>query len=93
MEITFDKNINNNSETTSTISSVSYDIENYIYKNSTINEIKDAIDMSKSDNKFPKNLTFIDAHLDEVNGICASAFLDENTNKVIIGFAGTKVLN
>ncbi|UBH08118.1 hypothetical protein [Macrococcus armenti] len=89
MEITFDKNINNNSETTSTISSVSYDIENYIYKNSTINEIKDAIDMSKSDNKFPKNLTFIDAHLDEVNGICASAFLDENTNKVIIGFAGT----
>ncbi|UTG99586.1 hypothetical protein [Macrococcoides canis] len=91
MEINFDKNINNNSETTSTISSVSYDIENYIYKNSTINEIKDAIDMSKSDNKFPKNLTFIDAHLDEVNGICASAFLDENTNKVIIGFAGTNL--
>ncbi|UBH08120.1 hypothetical protein [Macrococcus armenti] len=47
MEINFDKNINNNSETTSTISSVSYDIENYIYKNRTSNEIMKAIEKSK----------------------------------------------
>lgn len=84
-----DDKINSDSEVTSTISSLSYEIENELYNGTKIKKINKSINVLREKGKFPKNLTFIDAHLDEVNGICASAFLDENTNKVIIGFAGT----
>ncbi|QIH76504.1 hypothetical protein GTN31_09035 [Macrococcoides canis] len=76
-----DDKINSESEVTSTISSLSYEIENELYNGTKKSEIDENINVLREKVKFPKKLTFIDAHL------------DENTSKVIIGFAGTKVLN
>ncbi|MGV2927070.1 hypothetical protein RW115_00610 [Macrococcus capreoli] len=79
-----DKNINYHSEKSSTVSSVSYEIENMLFNERKF-EVEREIDKLKLKKHFPKNLTFIDAHLDEANGLCASAFLDDKTGKVIIG--------
>ncbi|UTH01897.1 hypothetical protein KFV05_09250 [Macrococcoides canis] len=76
-----DDKINSDSEVTSTISSLSYGIENELYNGTKIKKINKNINVLREKGKFPKKLTFIDAHF------------DENTNKVIIGFAGTKELN
>ncbi|MGV2928502.1 hypothetical protein RW115_07840 [Macrococcus capreoli] len=88
-----DDKINSESEETSVVSSVSYGIENELYSGITKKEINKNVLTYKKHGKFPKNLTFIDAHLDEVNGISASAFLDKNTGKVIVGFVMTKAEN
>ncbi|MGK0555150.1 hypothetical protein [Macrococcus capreoli] len=91
MVLDIDSKINLHSEKTSSISSLSYSIENVLYKGSDKYDISNEIEALKKEGKFPKNLTFIDAHLDEVNGISASAFWDKNTGKVIVGFAGTNL--
>ncbi|MCU7557614.1 hypothetical protein [Macrococcus capreoli] len=88
-----DDKINSESEETSVVSSVSYGIENELYSGIEKKKINTNIYTLKQKGKFPKNLTFIDAHLDEVNGISASVFLDKNTDKVMVGFEMTKVEN
>ncbi|QTQ07559.1 hypothetical protein J9174_08995 [Macrococcoides canis] len=89
MEIQIDKDINDGTESTSTVSSISYPLENALYSGNSTRKIYDYLNDLKDEKKFPKNLTFIDAYLDEANGMSGCAFLDENTGKVIIGFAGT----
>lgn len=86
--LNLDKKINGNSEKTSTVSSVSYSIEDSVNQNISRKHIKQILNRKSEDNKFPKNLTFIDAHLDEATCMSACAFLDEETGKVIVGFTG-----
>lgn len=83
------KNINNKSEKTSSISTIYYSLENKLHQNATRDILYKEITKLKKNDNFPKNLTFIDAQLDESNGLCASAFLDDKTGKVIIGLTGT----
>lgn len=68
-----------------------FDLENKIYNHSSRKNIKRYIDKRKRLKSFPKNLTFINAYLDEKSGMSGCAFLDEDTGKVIIGFAGTNL--
>ncbi|UBH14826.1 hypothetical protein [Macrococcus armenti] len=73
-----DDKIYSESEMTSTISSLSYGIENELYNGTKIKKINKNINVLREKGKILKNLTFIDVHL------------DKNTNKVIIVFAGRK---
>ncbi|RXK18352.1 hypothetical protein [Macrococcus sp. DPC7161] len=91
MKLEFDDKINAFSEETSTVSSIAYQIENGINKGMDNDKIHSQILEKQDKNKFPKNLTFIDAYLDEKSGMSGCAFLDEDTGKVIIGFAGTNL--
>ncbi|HCY4988172.1 TPA: hypothetical protein O1V70_001846, partial [Staphylococcus aureus] len=43
----------------------------------------------KKRGKFPSNLEYIDSHTDKKHGVTASAFLNKDTGKVIIGMTGT----
>ncbi|UTH01860.1 hypothetical protein KFV05_09065 [Macrococcoides canis] len=89
MILDFNNEINNKSEVTSSISTISYSIENALYENVENKTIYENILEGRRRNNFPKNLTFIDAHLDEAIGMSACAFLGEETGKVIVGFTGT----
>ncbi|QIH76452.1 hypothetical protein J9174_09020 [Macrococcoides canis] len=85
------KKINGNSEKTSTVASVSYSIEDSVYQNISKKHIKQILNKKSEVNKFPKNLTFIDAYLDEATGMSACAFIDEEKGKVIVRFTGTNL--
>ncbi|QIH76442.1 hypothetical protein J9174_08970 [Macrococcoides canis] len=65
MKLKFDEKINAFSEETSTVSSIAYQIENVINKGMDNDKIHSQILEKQDKNKFPKNLTFIDAYLDE----------------------------
>ena len=67
------------------IANISYKIENMIKNNEKINNY---ILSLKNNNQFPKYLEYIDSFLAE-NGLSGCAFINLNTNEIIIGFAGT----
>ncbi len=78
-----------NTEETTAISKISYEIENaklYGIKSKTIGR---QIDQLKEAKKFPSNLEYIDSHMDIKYGVTASAFLNKDTGKVVIGMTGT----
>ncbi|GJF50322.1 lipase family protein [Staphylococcus argenteus] len=81
--------INANTEETSAISYFSYQIENANISGLEKVKIYQQIDMLKDRNKFPSNLEYIDSHTDKKYGVTASAFLNKDTGKVIIGMTGT----
>lgn len=82
-------NLKSNSEATSSISSVSYEIENANNHGLKKDKIHDQIEDLKAGKKFPSNLEYIDSHTDKKHGVTASAFLNKDTGKVIIGMTGT----
>ncbi|ADL22351.1 TPA: hypothetical protein O2Z46_002155 [Staphylococcus aureus] len=81
--------IQSNSEETSSISQISYEIENANNHGLKKKKIYNQIQSLKSDGKFPSNLEYIDSHTDKKHGVTASAFLNKDTGKVIIGMTGT----
>lgn len=81
--------INANTEETSAISYFSYQIENANISGLDKVKIYQQIDILKDRNKFPSNLEYIDSHTDKKHGVTASAFLNKDTGKVIIGMTGT----
>ncbi|ATY56083.1 TPA: lipase family protein [Staphylococcus argenteus] len=83
------KNITKDSEETSTISLISYEIENANNNKLTKNKIDFQIKELQRKKKFPSNLEYIDSHTDKKHGVTASAFLNKDTGKVIIGMTGT----
>ncbi|CAC6092273.1 lipase family protein [Staphylococcus aureus] len=83
------KNITKDSEETSTISLISYEIENANNNKLTKNKIDFQIKELQRRKKFPSNLEYIDSHTDKKHGVTASAFLNKDTGKVIIGMTGT----
>ncbi|HAR7072409.1 TPA: hypothetical protein I2T40_01845 [Staphylococcus aureus] len=81
--------INANTEETSAISYFSYQIENANISGLDKVKIYQQIDILKDRYKFPSNLEYIDSHTDKKHGVTASAFLNKDTGKVIIGMTGT----
>ncbi|MFS7002475.1 hypothetical protein AB6863_09415 [Carnobacterium maltaromaticum] len=79
-----------NGESTSTVSKVSYEIEKLLVKNKNQN-IGNYINELKKNNKFPPNLKYVDSYYDEKTGTSGSAFLDTNTGKIVLGYAGTNM--
>lgn len=81
--------INNKTETTSAVSKLSYEIENANLNGLPKNNLQMQFDRLKVTNEFPSNLEYIDSHTDKKYGVTASAFLNKDTGKVIIGMTGT----
>lgn len=78
-----------NTELTSTISAISYEVENGQINGLDNNEISRQLKDLQSKGKFPKNLKFVDSNFDKRTGLSTNVFIDKNTNKAIIGVAGT----
>ncbi|MDG5427469.1 hypothetical protein QAC94_02035 [Staphylococcus aureus] len=81
--------IDNNTEETTAISKISYEVENAYLHGVNNGRIKRQLDTLRSDGKFPSNLEYIDSHMDIKYGVTASAFLNKDTGKVMIGMTGT----
>lgn len=80
-----------NTEETTAISKISYEIENaklYGIKSKTIGR---QIDQLKEAKKFPSNLEYVDSYTDSLNGVTTSAFLNKDTGKVTLGMTGTNI--
>lgn len=80
-------------EKTSSVSRISYDLENANLKNYNREQVKEIIDLKQKNNKLPKNLNYIDSYTDKATGTTSVAFKDEKTNTVTIGMAGTNLPN
>ncbi|PHK50098.1 hypothetical protein [Staphylococcus edaphicus] len=85
------KNLTNYSEETSSISNISYEIENANSNNLNSTKINRQISNLKRNNKFPTNLEYVDSYMDPNTGTTSTAFLNQDTGKVTVGMAGTNV--
>ncbi|MBP1047337.1 hypothetical protein I6N96_13720 [Enterococcus sp. BWM-S5] len=87
------KNLTSDTESTSAISTIAYEIENARYNGVENQQIKEQVNELKGNGNFPSNLQFIDAKYDKATSLCAVAFQDTNTGNVTVGFAGTNLSN
>ncbi|MCG1770411.1 hypothetical protein [Staphylococcus epidermidis] len=85
------KNIKNNTEETSAVSMISYEIENANDNGLDNSKIKSQIDELRSKNNFPKNLDYVDSYTDPKTGTTTTAFLNKDTGKLTVGMTGTNV--
>lgn len=81
--------ITSNTEATSAIANISYEIENANDNGLEKEKINGQINSLKNDGDFPKNLDYIDSYTDPSTGTTATAFLNKDTGKVTVGMAGT----
>ncbi|MFV8748536.1 hypothetical protein ACNNMT_10870 [Staphylococcus epidermidis] len=84
-------NITSNSEETSSVSKISYEIENANNNGLEKWKIKKQIRGLKNDNNFPKNLDYVDSYTDPKTGTTTTAFLNKDTGKLTVGMTGTNV--
>lgn len=84
-----DKGLKNESETTSSVATISYEVENAKFNGLTNSDINIQINDLKDKGQFPSNLQLVDAFYDPNTSSSGVAFLDNNTGKVVVGFAGT----
>ncbi|WP_437273864.1 hypothetical protein [Staphylococcus aureus] len=84
-------NITSNSEETSAISKISYEIENANNNGLTDRRINDQFQDLKKHDSFPKNLTYLKSFTDPNTGTTTTAFKNEDTGKVTLGMTGTNV--
>ncbi|OSP13280.1 hypothetical protein B9L42_12295, partial [Staphylococcus agnetis] len=83
--------INIYTEKNSAISYKSYEVETSMLNNVSKKDIKRRLNNDAKKLYFPPNLQYYDSFLDKKTGMSGVAFIDNNTNKVTIGFAGTNV--
>ncbi|HGZ9071004.1 TPA: hypothetical protein ACOGCE_001309 [Staphylococcus aureus] len=81
--------LNSETEATSAVSKLAYEVENANNNKISNRELKTKFKVLKKRGKFPSNLEYIDSHTDKKHGVTASAFLNKDTGKVIIGMTGT----
>lgn len=84
-----DKGMQSNTEETSAVSAISYEVENALVNKDDKWDINQQIVDLQDTNKFPSNLEFVDAFYDSNTSTNGVAFLDHNTGQVVVGFAGT----
>ncbi len=88
-------NITSNSEETSSVSSsvskISYEIENANNNGLKKGEINEQIEVTKENGEFPRNLKYVDSYTDPKTGTTTSAFLNTDTGKVTLGMTGTNL--
>ena len=89
-EIDADK-IENDTEITTAVSMISYQVENANNNNLSNNEINRQVSALSDWRKFPQNLEYVDSYSDPITGTTAAAFLNNDTGKVIVGMTGTNV--
>lgn len=85
------QNIQAHSEETSSISVISYEIENANDNNLNRDAIREQIKDYKIKGEFPSNLEYVDSYTDPNTGTTSTAFLNQDTGKVTVGMAGTNV--
>ena len=85
------ENITSNSEETSTVSKVSYEIENANDHNLGDDKIRGQLEKLKAKGTFPNNLNYLKSYTDPNTGTTSTAFLNKDTGKVTVGMAGTNV--
>ena len=88
-----DKGLKKDSEATSTVATISYEVENAKVNGLTNSDINIQINDLKDNGQFPSNLQLVDAFYDPKTSSSGVAFLDNNTGKVVVGFAGTNFDN
>ena len=84
-------NMTNETESTTAISMMSYDIENANDNDLSKSDINDQLENLKETNKFPSNLEYVDSYTDPNTGTTSTAFLNKDTGKGTVGMAGTNV--
>lgn len=84
-------NINSYTDETSSVSLISYEIENANYNGINKDDIYNQLEKLKKSYKFPKNLEYVSSYTDPKSGTTASAFKNTDTGKVIVGMTGTNV--
>lgn len=84
-------NTKGNTEETSAISKISYEIENANKKSLKKNEIKGQVNRLELNDNFPKNLEYVDSYTDKNSGTTTTVFKDKKTNKVTLGMTGTNL--
>lgn len=82
-------NITNNSEETSSVSKISYEIENANNNGLKKHKIDTQISILQKFNKFPKKLKYVDSYTDPKTGTTTTAFLNKDTGKLTVGMTGT----
>ena len=82
-------NIASNSEETSAVSKISYEIENANNSGLKKEKFNDQIEKLQWRNKFPKNLSYLKSYTDPKTGTTTSTFLNKDTGKVTLGMTGT----
>ncbi len=85
------KNMTNYSEETSSVSKISYEIENANDNHLNRDAIREQIKDHKIKGEFPSNLEYVDSYTDPNTGTTSTAFLNKDTGKVTVGMAGTNV--
>ncbi len=88
-----DKEIKGNSETTSAVSTIAYEVENARYAGLKNSQIKTQVEKLQNDNKFPQNLEYVDSFFNKDTSLSGVAFRDRNTGIVTVGMAGTNADN
>ncbi|MBE5666217.1 hypothetical protein HU002_04655 [Staphylococcus sp. SS251] len=78
-------------EPTSAISFMAYEIENANNHNLSKMAIKEQLDRSTERGMFPSNLEYVDSYTDPLTGATTSAFLNKDTGKVTLGMTGTNL--
>lgn len=84
-------NIKANSEETSTVSKISYEIENANNSGLKKGKINEQIEGLKEEGKFPKNLKYLKSYTDPNTGTTTTAFKNKDTGKVTLGMTGTNL--
>lgn len=88
-----DKGIQANTEYTSAISTISYEVENGLYSGLNLEQINKQLEKFQRDGKFPSNLQLVEAFYDPKTSLSGVAFKDTTTGRVTIGMAGTNLDN
>ncbi|EML3001899.1 hypothetical protein RVX60_000526 [Staphylococcus aureus] len=83
--------IKKDTEPTSAISFMAYEIENANNHNLSKMAIKEQLDRSAERGMFPSNLEYVDSYTDSLTGVTTSAFLNKDTGKVTLGMTGTNI--
>ncbi|PHK50096.1 hypothetical protein BTJ66_04915 [Staphylococcus edaphicus] len=84
-------NMTDETERTTAISMISYDIENANDNDLTKSDVNDQMENLKETNQFPSNLEYVDSYTDPNTDTTSTAFLNQDTGKVTVGMAGTNV--
>ncbi len=74
-------NIKGNSEETSAVSKISYEIENANNNGLNDESIKRQIKKAQNNNRFPENLSYVRSYTDPKTGTTTSAFLNKDTGQ------------
>ncbi|EKJ3581644.1 TPA: hypothetical protein ACN1ND_000295 [Enterococcus faecalis] len=88
-----DKGLQQDTETTSAVATISYEVENAKYNGLTDKKINKQIEKLQENDKFPSNLEYVNSFYDKKTSLSGVAFKDVNTGFVTVGIAGTNLDN